>query len=62
MFDITDKNILITGATSGIGKAAALKLSLLGANIFFVARNKQKAQALVDEISEISDKQAVPIS
>ena len=34
MFDITNKNILITGATSGIGKAAALKLSLLGANIF----------------------------
>ena len=61
MFDITNKNILITGATSGIGKAAALKLSLLGANIFFVARNQQKAQLLVDEISEISDKEAVPI-
>jgi len=61
MFDITNKNILITGATSGIGKAAALKLSLLGANIFFVARNQQKAQLLVDEIFEISDKEAVPI-
>ena len=61
MFDITNKNILITGATIGIGKAAALKLSLLGANIFFVARNQQKAQLLVDEIFEISDKEAVPI-
>ena len=61
MFDITNKNILVTGATSGIGKAAALKLSLLGANIFFVARNQQKAQLLVDEIFEISDKEAVPI-
>tara|TARA_Y100001970_G_scaffold274361_1_gene373961 strand:- start:124 stop:972 length:849 start_codon:yes stop_codon:yes gene_type:complete len=61
MFDITNKNILITGATSGIGRAAALKLSLLGANIFFVARNEQKAQILVDEISEISDTKAVPI-
>ena len=27
MFDIKEKNVLITGATSGIGKAAALKLS-----------------------------------
>ena len=61
MFDITNKNILITGATSGIGRAAALKLSLLGANIFFVARNEQKAQILVNEISEISDTKAVPI-
>ena len=61
MFDITNKNILVTGATSGIGRAAALKLSLLGANIFFVARNQQKAQLLVDEIFEISDKEAVPI-
>ena len=54
MFDITNKNILITGATSGIGKAAALKLSLLGANIFFVARNQQKAQLLVDDIHSVA--------
>ena len=50
MFHIKEKNVLITGATSGIGKAAALKLSKLGANIFFIARNEKKAKDLSNEI------------
>ena len=56
MFDIKDKNILITGATSGIGRAAALELSRLGGNIFFIARNKKKADELSEEIEKLSGK------
>ena len=54
MFDIKEKNVLITGATSGIGKAAALKLSSLGANIYFIARNEKKAEDLAKEIENLS--------
>ena len=62
MFDITNKNILITGATGGIGKAAALKTFFTWSKHIFVARKSTKAKLLVgDEISEISDKEAVPI-
>ena len=61
MFDIKDKNVLITGATSGIGRAAAINLSLIGANIFFVARDEGKAQFLLDDINKISGKEAIPI-
>ena len=57
-FEIKNKNVLITGATSGIGKSAALKLAEMGANIFFVARNKDKAQNLVREIKELTEKKA----
>ena len=56
MFNVKEKNILITGATSGIGYSAALSLSLMGANIIFIARDKQKAEKLSDEIKKISGK------
>ncbi|MGQ9643166.1 MAG: SDR family NAD(P)-dependent oxidoreductase, partial [Ignavibacterium sp.] len=39
---MTEKNCLITGATSGIGKSVALGLSEKGANIIFIGRNPIK--------------------
>ena len=55
-FEIKNKNILITGATSGIGEATAIDLAKKGANIFFIARNNLKAQNLSDKIEFISGK------
>ena len=56
MFDIKDKNVLITGATSGIGRAAVLSLSNMGANISFIARNSEKADKLCQEIFDKTGK------
>ncbi|MFT7377426.1 MAG: NADP-dependent 3-hydroxy acid dehydrogenase YdfG [Ulvibacter sp.] len=44
--DIKDKVIIITGASSGIGEAAALKLSKEGAKIVLSARSKDKLNEL----------------
>ena len=55
---IEGKNCLITGATSGIGRSTALALSEMGANIFFIARNAQKAEELKKEIERESGKSA----
>ena len=45
-----DRHALITGATSGLGLAAARQLAELGARITVVGRSASKAQALVAEL------------
>jgi short-subunit dehydrogenase len=44
------RNAMITGASSGIGKAAALKLGLAGANVLLVARTEEKLRQTAKEI------------
>ena len=48
--DLTEKTCLITGANSGIGKAAALGLAKMGANLVIVCRDPEKGQAALAEI------------
>jgi len=45
-----DKIVMITGANSGIGKAASLALANMGATVVMVARNKEKGEAAKAEI------------
>ena len=47
-----DRHALITGATSGIGLAAAEQLAALGARLTIVARDRDKAEALVADLEE----------
>ncbi len=48
--DLKGKNIVITGASRGIGKAAALRLAQEGANIVIAARNQETLDQAVTEI------------
>jgi NAD(P)-dependent dehydrogenase (short-subunit alcohol dehydrogenase family) len=50
---------LVTGATNGIGKAAALALAQMGATVVLVGRNAPKTVQLVDEIRAASGNQNV---
>jgi NAD(P)-dependent dehydrogenase (short-subunit alcohol dehydrogenase family) len=45
------KTVVITGATSGVGQAAALNLARQGARIVFIARNKAKAEAMLAHLN-----------
>ncbi len=51
-WSIQDKNVLITGATSGIGRAAALAIAERGANLVILGRDQSKLVELEAELRE----------
>ncbi len=53
-FDLTDKHVLITGATDGLGKLLALTLAKKGAIIIVHGRTKSKVQKTIDELKAVS--------
>jgi NAD(P)-dependent dehydrogenase (short-subunit alcohol dehydrogenase family) len=50
--DLTGKRVLLTGASSGIGEAAAEKFARRGATVVVVARRHDLLDAVVDRIAE----------
>lgn len=49
-----DKTILITGANSGIGKAAAIQLAELGARVVMACRSMERGSKALDEVRSAS--------
>jgi NAD(P)-dependent dehydrogenase (short-subunit alcohol dehydrogenase family) len=50
MTDLKGKTALVTGSTSGIGRATAVALAARGADVLVVGRNEQRAKDVVAEI------------
>lgn len=48
--NLNGKRALVCGSTQGIGKAIAIELALLGANITLLARNEQALKEVVQEL------------
>lgn len=49
---VGSKVVLVTGASSGIGRSAAVRLAAAGAEVLVVARSEDQLADVVDEISE----------
>lgn len=48
--NLTGKRAIVCGSTQGIGKAAALELALLNADVTLIARDEQKLQDVIREL------------
>ena len=48
--NLTNKTVIASGGTGGIGKASAIKMSQLGATIILLARNEEKLMATLTEL------------
>lgn len=53
--DIAGKAVVVTGAAQGIGRALALGLAAEGARVAVVARDRARAQKVVDEIGDLPE-------
>jgi len=51
-FSLKGKTILVTGASSGIGEAVAIKCSLMGAGVVVTGRNVERLQTVYDQLDE----------
>ena len=54
MWSLNNKTVVISGATNGIGKAAAIELSKENPKLLFTYRNQSLADELLAEIKDIS--------
>lgn len=52
------KNIIVTGAGSGIGRCVTHELSSLGANVILIGRNIEKLRSTSDEIEQEYNKKS----
>lgn len=59
--NMKEKIIMVTGANSGIGKAASLALAKMGATIIMVVRNREKGEAARAEIIKESRNNSVDL-
>ena len=50
-FSLENKTILVTGASSGIGRAIAIECSKMGANVIITARNEERLQRTLSEMA-----------
>jgi NAD(P)-dependent dehydrogenase (short-subunit alcohol dehydrogenase family) len=53
---VSDKVVVVTGASSGIGHATALMMANAGARVMLVARGEEKLAEVLDEIRQVGGK------
>ena len=60
-YNLDQKTILVTGANSGIGKAAAIQLADLGATVIMACRSAERGAQAVDEVKKAAHSEKVEL-
>lgn len=58
-YNLSDKTIIVTGANSGIGKAASLQLARAGATVIMACRSAERGARAVEEVRKTADSSRV---
>ena len=58
---MNEKICVVTGASSGIGKATALELARRGATVVLICRNRQKGEDAAREIQALAGREAIDL-
>lgn len=60
-YNLEGKTIIVTGANSGIGKAAAIQLAKLGATVIMACRSLERGEKAVNEVRNRAGSQKVDL-
>lgn len=60
--DLTNKRILVTGGSDGIGKHICLKLAATGARLAILGRNAERLKAVAQACKEAGAPEALPLT
>lgn len=58
---MSERVCMITGTTSGIGKATALGLAKMGATVIMVSRNEADLRAAADDIKKVTTNESIDL-
>lgn len=58
-FSLSEKRILVTGASSGIGRAIAIECSRMGAKVILTARNEERLNETLQQMDNVQQHQIV---
>lgn len=60
-YNLENRTIIITGANSGIGKAAAIQLASIGATVILACRSTERGARALEEVRQTANSQRVDL-
>src|SRR3954469_2867756 len=60
-FDLTDRVVVVTGGSRGLGREMVLAMADVGADVVIASRKVESCRALADEVRRATGRRALPV-